>query len=136
MARFRDLPIRRKLMTGFMLTSLVALIITVGVFLVYDRATFRDEVLADTNVLAGIIGENAVPSLLFNDDEGAKATLAALRAQPDVLAAHLFDKDGRLFASYSGRVVSKAPAGVPADGSRIEPRMITVTKPVLFNGNR
>ena len=64
MARFRDLPIRRKLMTGFMLTSLVALIITVGVFLVYDRATFRDEVLADTNVLAdagGRDGRNFLP---------------------------------------------------------------------------
>ena len=136
MARFRDLPIRRKLMTGFMLTSLVALIITVGLFLLYDRATFGDEVLADTNVLAGIIGENAVPSLLFNDDEGAKATLAALRAQPDVLAAHLFDNEGRLFASYSGSTASTPPAGVPPDGSRIEPAMITVTKPVLFNGNR
>lgn len=123
-------------MTGFMLTSLVALIITVGAFGLYDRATFEEEALEDTSVLAGIIGENAVPSLLFNDDEGAKATLAALRAKPDVLAAHLFDKEGRLFASYSGSASSQPPSRVPADGRRIEPRMITVTKPVLFNGNR
>jgi hypothetical protein len=136
MARFRDLPIRRKLMTGFMLTSLVALIITVGVFLMYDRATFRAEVLADTSVLAGIIGENASSSLVFNDPKGATSTLAALRAQPDVLAAHLFDPEGRLFASYSRSGGNQAPARVPADGSRIEPRMITVTKPVLFNGTR
>jgi hypothetical protein len=72
MARFRDLSIRSKLMTGFMRTSLAA----------YDRMTFRAEALRDIETLAGIIGENASSSVAFNDRQTARATLEALRALP------------------------------------------------------
>ena len=78
MARFRDLPIRSKLMTGFMLTTLVALLVMMGALSFYDRKTFREEALADINVLAGVIGENASSSLVFNDPETARSTLGAL----------------------------------------------------------
>ena len=57
MRHFRDLSIRSKLMTGFMLTSLAALLLTLGALAAYDRMTFRDEVLRDADTLAGIIGE-------------------------------------------------------------------------------
>jgi serine phosphatase RsbU (regulator of sigma subunit) len=132
-ARFRDLSIRRKLMTGFMLTSLVALLITMGALAVYDRMTVHEEVLNDANVLAGVIGENASSSIVFNDPETATSTLSALRAQPDVIGAYLYDRDGKLFASY-GAV--SAPQQVPADGTRTERDMITVTMPVRFNDAR
>ena len=133
MARFRDLSIRRKLMTGFMLTSLVALLITMGALSLYDRETVREEVLTDANVLAGVIAENASSSIVFNDAETATSTLSALRAQPDVIGANLFDRDGKLFASYGN---AAPPARVPADGARFEPGMITVTRPVMFNEAR
>ena len=73
MVRFRDLSIRSKLMTGFMLTSLAALLLTIGALAAYDGSTFRGEVLHDVSTLAGIIGENASSSVAFNDKESAKA---------------------------------------------------------------
>src|ERR1051325_9508197 len=100
MARFRDLPIRSKLMTGFMLTSLVALLVLMGALAFYDRNTFRDEAQADVNVLAGVRGENPSSSLVFNAPETARTTLAALRAQPHIVAGFLFDREGKLFADY------------------------------------
>ena len=127
MARFRDLSIRSKLMTGFMLTSLVALLIMMGALAYYDRETFRNEAQADVNVLAGVIGENAASSLVFNDPETARSTLGALRAQPHISAAILFDRDGKLFASYmkphAGALqpqhcarLPEHPAGLPERG--------------------
>jgi len=136
LARFRDLPIRRKLMTGFMLTSLVALMITMGGLALYDRAAVRNEVQADGQVVTGIIAENAASSIVFNDPETATQTLAALRAQPDVIAAYLFDIDGKLFASYATPSAGAAPKSVPSDDTRFEHGMLTVTRAVIFNKAR
>ena len=133
MARFRDLSIRRKLMTGFMLTSLVALLITMAALAYYDRVSVRDEVLTDANVLAGVVSENASSSIVFNDTQRATEALTALRAQPDIIGAYLYDREGKLFASYGQ---SAAPATAPPIGSNLGRDMISVTRPVLFNEAR
>ena len=136
MAHFRDLPIRSKLMTGFMLTTLVALLVMMGALAFYDRKTFREEAQADVNVLAGVIGENASSSLVFNDPETARATLGALRAQPHITAGTLFDRDGKLFASYMTPNARALPQKAPADGRRIDEQNLDVTRPVMFNNAR
>ena len=120
-------------MTGFMLTSLVALFITTAALAIYDRASFRSQILADVDVLAGVIGENASSTIAFNDRQAAQAALGALRAQPHILSAYLFDSEGKQFASYP----PNAPAvSAPVIGSMIGARDLSVTRPVLFNGAR
>ena len=136
MARFRDLSIRSKLMTGFMLTSLVALIITMAALALFDRETFKKKMLADLTALAGVVGENSVSPLVFNDRETARSVLGALRAQPHVTGGFLFDNDHHLFASYTTPNGPKAPAAVPGDGSTIDLDGISVVRPVFFNGTR
>ncbi len=135
MARYRDLSIRSKLMTGFMLTSLVALLITMAALAFYDRAAFKTKMLADLNVLAGVIGENAASSIVFNDSETARSTLAALHAQPHVVSGDLFDAQGHLFASWSSHG-DKPPAAPPADGITMSESLISVARPVTFNAAR
>ena len=136
MARFRDLSIRSKLMTGFMLTSLAALLLTVGALTWYDRATFRDEVLRDVDTLAGILGENASSSVAFNDRQQAQATLAALRAQPQITGAAIYDSKGALFATYVRAKNGDKPAAQPHDGTWIDAQHIGVARPILFSGAR
>lgn len=133
MARFRDLSIRSKLMTGFMLTSLVALIITMVALAIYDRQSFRAQILRDVEVLTRVVGENAASSIAFNDREAATSTLAALRAQPHIISGYLFDSEGRMFAAYP----ANAPAiAAPAPGSQVRDRDLSVVREVLFNGAR
>src|ERR1044071_1660186 len=100
-------------MTGFMLTSLVALLITLGVLAFYDRETYREKMMRDVSVLAGVIGENASSSIVFNDPETAKSTLAALRAQPHITRALLFNSEGKVFAEYGQGPTDKQK---PRDG--------------------
>lgn len=133
MARFRDLSIRSKLMTGFMLTSLVALLFTVAALAWYDRSTFHSEIMGDVQTLAGIIGENAASSVAFNDRQTAQATLAALKAQPHIVSAAVYDNMGALFAGY-GKV--PPPAKAPAQGAWSSETYISAAQPVLFNGAR
>jgi serine phosphatase RsbU (regulator of sigma subunit) len=130
--RFRDLSIRSKLMTGFMLTSVVALLITMAALAVYDHGAVRDEIRNDVSMLAGIIGENASSSLVFNDPQTAQQTLAALKAQPNIVTGALYDRNGRLFASYGER----PPAAPPKDGAEVTSRAIGVARPVNFSNAR
>src|ERR1041385_6725895 len=136
MAVFRDLSIRSKLMTGFMLTSLVALLLTMAALALYDRETFKKKMLGDLSALAGVVGENSVSPLVFNDRETARSVLGALRAQPHVVGAFLFDNDGHLFASYTTPGGPAAPDAVPQDGSTIDLNSITVVRAVVFNNKR
>jgi serine phosphatase RsbU (regulator of sigma subunit) len=136
MAHFRDLSIRSKLMTGFMLTSLAALLLTIGALAAYDRVAFRDEVRRDVDTLAGIIGENASSSVAFNDRQSAQASLAALRAQPQITGAAIYDSKGALFATYQRATAGDQAGPMPHDGNWIDVQHIGVARPVFFNGAR
>ena len=120
-------------MTGFMLTSLVALLITTAALAIYDRSSFRAQVLTDVDVLAGVIGESASSTIAFNDRQAAQSALGALRAQPHIVRAYLFDSEGKQFASYPPHA---AAVSAPAIGAVIGRRDLSVTRPVLFNGAR
>jgi serine phosphatase RsbU (regulator of sigma subunit) len=136
MRHFRDLSIRSKLMTGFMLTSLAALLLTLGALAAYDRVAFRDEVLRDVDTLAGIIGENASSSVAFNDRQSAEATLASLRTQTPITGAAIYDGKGALFASYARAHNGDQAGPLPHDGTWIDAQHIGVARPVFFNGVR
>jgi serine phosphatase RsbU (regulator of sigma subunit) len=136
MSSFRDLSIRSKLMTGFMLTSLAALLLTLAALAAYDRMAFRGEVLRDVDTLAGIIGENASSSVALNDRQTAQATLAALRAQTQITGAAIYDSKGALFATYSRATRGDKPGPVPRDGNWIDAQHIGVTRPIFFLNTR
>ena len=113
-----------------MLTTLVALLITMTALTIYDRASFQRQILADVEVLAGVIGENASSSIAFNDRQGAQSTLGALRAHPHIVSAFLFDRKANLFAAYP----AGAAARMPAAGARFNRDELAVARPVLFSG--
>ena len=136
MRHFRDLSIRSKLMTGFMLTSLAALLLTLAALAAYDRMAFRGEVLRDVDTLAGIIGENASSSVALNDRQTAQGTLAALRAQTQITGAAIYDSKGALFATYTRATTGDRPGPVPRDGNWIDDQHIGVTRPVFFFDTR
>ena len=97
---FRDYPIRRKLMTIIMLTTLVALVIASAAFFVYDRISFTESIKADLDALAETLRATTTRSLAFNDPKEASELLAALQVQDSIVAGAIFDRQGRLFAKY------------------------------------
>jgi PAS domain S-box-containing protein len=50
--------------------------------------------------MANVIGANSSASLIFKDKTAARETLSALRAEPYVLSACLYNRDGEVFATY------------------------------------
>ncbi|HEX5223438.1 MAG TPA: PAS domain S-box protein [Verrucomicrobiae bacterium] len=104
---FRDLPIRRKLVGLISLISLSTLIAAGVVMLAYEFGKSRRAMAGRLSTIAKIISANSSAALVLNQTGAAHETLSALQAEPEIRAAALYDKYGRLFARY--------PAGMPAE---------------------
>lgn len=106
----QHVSIKRKLMLIMMLTTIAALLLAAGVFVVYDRVTFRRSMVNDLAILAEIIGANSTAALTFNDPASAQETLAGLAAEPHILSAGIYAADGKLFASWTRPAAGEGPA--------------------------
>ena len=92
--------IKRKLTLIIMITCSVALLLACAGILVFEHAGTKQMLKHNTQVMADVIGANSSAALSFKDESAAKETLAALRAEPYVLSACLYNKEGRVFATY------------------------------------
>jgi signal transduction histidine kinase len=99
--------ITRKLMTAIMGTSIAVLTLTCAVFITYEYVTFRKTIVRGLTVRAEIIAANSTAALAFQNEADAREVLSALGKDPHMVAACLYDKDGRIFAAY--------PADAPTD---------------------
>ena len=100
--RFQDISIKRKLTAIIMIASTVALLLVSTGFVTYELVTFRQTMTRDLSTLAEIIGNQSTAALTYGDKDAAREILAALSAKKHIVAAALYDKEGRLIASYSG----------------------------------
>src|ERR1700719_538833 len=100
MRSYQDFSIQQKVQTIVMVTSAVALLVASIVFTLYDRSTFLRAKTQDLSASAKMIGSNSMAALSFTDSKSAKEILTALRAKPNVNHACIYDKDGRVFATY------------------------------------
>lgn len=105
--RLEDMPIRRKLMTGFLLTSGVVLLLTCAVFAIYEIVTLRKGMLERYTTRANIIAASSSAALAFRNEADATEMLGFLKADTRIVGACLYDDKGKLFAKY--------PADAPAD---------------------
>jgi len=85
-----NLSIRRKLILMTMLTSSMALFLSSASFLIYDLISFRHLLTQDLTTQAEIIGYNSAAALACKDGPAASATLSALTAKSDIVAAALY----------------------------------------------
>lgn len=98
--KLQNLSIKRKLLLITMLTSSVALVLLSASFLIYDLASFSHFLTNDLVTQADIIGYNSAAAMAFKDEGTAAATLSALKAKEDIVAAVLYTPDGKIFAKY------------------------------------
>ena len=135
----QNLSIKRKLMLITMLTSSAALILSSVSFLIYDLMSFRRQLSQDLMTQAEIIGFNSGAAMAFKDESAATATLSALKAKDDIVAAALYSPQGKVFAHYFQGDKS-LPASLPArsqeSGYRFEGGHLLVFQPVTMNGER
>lgn len=120
-----------------LLVSGTALLLAYISFLAYDLYSLRQNLIASLNTEASIIGSNCVTALLFDDQQAAESTLAALRGSPHVLSAIILRPDGTTFAKYvadaSVRPLLRVHLSAEqASGHWVNTRHIVVARRIVF----
>ncbi len=132
----RNWPIRRKLTAILLLISGLVLLLTSAAFVTYQVIAFRQTTLKNLSTLGRVIAANSTASLAFVNEADAREILSALRAEPHVVAAALYDRDGRLFARYPADLsADSVPAGPGSDGYRFAAGYVLGAEPVAEAGN-
>lgn len=132
---FRDTPLRRKLTLIILLTSCTALLLACAAFVAFDILTFRGAMTRDLSTLAKVIGANCTAALSFEDPKVADETLAALKAEPHVVFACVFTKDGRQFSKFVRQDFAadfQWPA-VLAENHRFANGYLDLSRPIVLN---
>lgn len=111
----KDIPIRRKLILIILLTSAMVMLLMWLSFFSYEYLTFRRTTVRQISTMGEIIAANSTAALAFDSHKDAVETLSALQVEPHIVAACLFDKDGKPFAQY--------PADLDAHGFPSAPHM-------------
>lgn len=107
MMSLRDLPIQKKLMRIILLISGSILIVTSAAFFTYEFYAFRQNTTQKLSTLAQVIATNSTAALAFDDHKTANEILTALKAEPHIIAATLFDAKGIPFSSYPLNAAAK-----------------------------
>lgn len=98
-----------RILQGILLINGIVLLLTCGLFFVYEYSVFREARIDEMFSISRIIGANATAALAFHDQQAAEEILNALRQSPDITSACLYDETGHLFASYPSQVESFTP---------------------------
>jgi signal transduction histidine kinase/CheY-like chemotaxis protein len=132
--RFRDLPIRQKLLLMTLASSVTAVVLVSGGFLAWDMARFRSEIEQDVSAQAQLLAESTGAALAFADPKAATQTLAVLRFRPHAVLACLYDATGAVFAIYQRDIGAACPSTPPAP--QFGWAEFVLTAPVEIDGGR
>jgi signal transduction histidine kinase len=133
----KDAPIQRKLMAVILLTSAVVLLLTCTAFIAYEVLTFRNATVRQLAILGQVIASNSTAALAFDNSADATEILAALKAERYIVAAGLYDANGRLFSTYPADLaVTAFPAAPRGQGHRFAPKHLDVFQPVVQGEKR
>jgi PAS domain S-box-containing protein len=129
---FKDTPIRQKLMAIILLTSGAVLLLTCLLFFTYEFLTFRRSMVRQNSTIGKIVADNSTAALAFQNGDDAREVLGALKAEPHIVAAGLYNKAGKLFSKYPANLPDAAFPDAPAeDGYRFEHSHLAGFQPVV-----
>src|SRR5438034_4628783 len=135
---YRDTSIQKKMTFVILATSVLGLSLACMAFEIYERASYRRALVSQLSVLADTLGANTTASLAFSDHQSAQDILGALRAEPHVVGACLYDKHSQLFASYerNSKTLDCNKGVLGANGALFGTDLITLNREIHLTGEK
>jgi len=136
-AAVEGLPIRRRLIRSMLLASGAVLLLTALALFTRELVTWRAAGIQQLSTLSRVVAANSTAALAFDNREDGESVLEAMRADPNIVAAALYDAEGHLFAAYprsaSALVV---PERVDGESYRVEGGHLLGYEPVAEGPRR
>jgi len=130
--QFKDFPIQKKLLRIVFLINGTVLLVTCVTFFIYEYYIFRKSIVEKLSTIGKIISANSSAALAFDSPDDAKEILSAIKSEPDIVAAYLYDKKGTLFAQYNtGTEKPILPVKLEAPGYRFVHSRLEGFEPVM-----
>jgi len=137
----RAVSIRTRLTALVVLATLAPVGTALGFVAERDLRDIRNDMVTSSALIGYVIAEYSASAMAFEDRADAGRTLNGLSRDENVIAAALYDNDGRRFVSYEQRAssVPRLPPSIArARGSltTVEAEHVTVIQPVISQGTR
>src|ERR1700736_3894726 len=130
-------PIRRTLMRMIFISSGAVLAVTTTAFCAYEFLTFRQSSIQQLQILSQAIASNSTAALAFDNADDASVVLGAFKADPHIVAAALYDAQGKPFATYPhGLAAARFPARPGALGYTFGRTALVGFQPVAEGSRR
>jgi PAS domain S-box-containing protein len=134
--KLQDLPIKRKLTVVIMLTTGIALLLTCAAFMLYERFTYKGEMVNHLRVIAEITADNTTSSISFGVPSDAQRLLSALKAEKHIVAAVIYNQVGEVFVQHPDE---QAQTQLPFEGFQQAPLFsegyLFIIEPIMQNGS-
>ena len=134
----RKLSLRRKITLLIMINTVAALCAAGIAFAEYGVQRFKQVGIQDLNALANILGTNCTAPLAFKDPNSARDILQALVVKPHILAAVIYDHEGKPFAVYhrGGSMEQYSAPPVESESSRFTSNRVLIFQAIVFDGEK
>ncbi|MGE3934312.1 MAG: response regulator [Rhodospirillaceae bacterium] len=123
-----------RLAPAIAIATAVGLVVAGVIMAIYSERSLSDQQVRAAHVQAEILASSVTAALTFDDRAAAQDYIDALRANPEIRAAAVYDGDGRLFAS----LLRPDEAPLPAPVRRLPPleagNRLSVVVPVVHEG--
>ena len=127
--------IRHKLVVAMMLTSVTVLVLAGAALVVFDIVSFRRALVRTLLTRAQILAANSSAALAFQNPDDADQVLGALKSDPSIMAAALYDRRGQMLAAYPNPAAAPPQLLLgPAGGHAFETSSLMVHEPVVEGG--
>ncbi|WP_235044858.1 ATP-binding protein [Geobacter sulfurreducens] len=100
----------RRLTLVTMATCVTVLILAFAGFVVRDLTMEPPELLRRLEIIAGVVGDKSMTSIVFNDVRAASEMLDVLKTDPHIIVGRIYLKDGSIFAHYRRKGSLASPA--------------------------
>lgn len=135
MKSFADLSIRQKVVSVIMLTSVSALVLMAAAWIIYEAVTYRSNLIERLNTSGSLLADASAAILVHGSPEEATQALAALKTDPEVAAAAVYDASGKLFAKYPPDIPDSSFPEKPGTlGLSKLDHFMVMAKPVMRGG--
>ncbi len=132
------LPIKVKLMLITMVTSIISLLLTCTIIILYDIHNSRIQLVNNLNAIGLLIADRSTAALTFQDSRLATENLSSLRVKSSVTAACILDERDSVFAKYS--VAGSEPPDFSTfhekKGHRFKNGQLFIFKPIILEGKQ
>jgi signal transduction histidine kinase/ActR/RegA family two-component response regulator len=123
--------IRSALTRVIFVSSGAVLVLTTLAFSAYELVTFRQSNIEHLRTLSVAIASSSTAALAFDNADDAAGELAALKTDPHIVAAALYDRHGKLFVTFPGNLhAGQFPSVLPQFGYRFGGNELVGLEPV------